>query len=64
MQRLYTKNIFNGSKIPVIPPLLIDDTFASDFKEKANRFNKFFSRHCLPLNKGSECPGQTIFVTN
>ena len=64
MQRLYTKNIFNGSKMPVIPPLLTNDTLASDFQEKANRFNKFFSRHCLPLIKGSECLSQTIFVTN
>ena len=46
------------------PPLLIDGKLVSDFKEKANRFNEFFSRQCTPLNNGSECPSQLIFVTN
>ena len=34
------------------------------FKEKANRFNKFFSCQSTPLNNGSECPSQPIFITN
>ena len=38
------KTIFNGRKIPVISPLLIDGKLVSDFKERANRFNAFFSR--------------------
>ena len=46
------------------PPLLIDGKLVSDFKEKANRFNEFFSRQCTPLNNGRECPSQPIFVTN
>ena len=33
------KTILNGRKIPVIPPLLTDGRLASDFEEKANRFN-------------------------
>ena len=33
------KTFFGGSKIQVISPLLIDNKLASDFKEKANRFN-------------------------
>ena len=48
------KTIFNGRKIHVIPPLLIDGKLVSDFKEKAYRFNEFFSRQCTPLNNGSE----------
>ena len=46
------------------PPLLIDGKLVSDFKEKANRFNEFFSRQCTPLNNGSEFPSQHIFVTS
>ena len=58
------KTIFNGRKIPVIPPLLIDGKLVSDFKEKANRFNEFFSCQCTPLNNGSECPSQLILYIN
>ena len=36
------KTIFNGKKIPFMPPLLIDGMLVSDFKEKTNRFNEFF----------------------
>ena len=39
------KTTFNGRKIPVILPLLTDGRLVSDFQEKANRFNEFFSRH-------------------
>ena len=58
------KTFFNGRKIPVIPPLLINGKLVSNFKGKANRVNKFFSRQCTPFNNGSECPSQLIFVTN
>ena len=50
------KTFFNGRKIPIIPPLLIDGKIVSDFKEKANKFNEFFSRQCTPLNNGSINP--------
>ena len=40
------KTILNGRKIPVISPLLTDGRLPSDFEEKANRFNEFFSRRC------------------
>ena len=33
------KTVFNDRKILVIPPLLTDGRLASDFEEKANRFN-------------------------
>ena len=52
------KTIFNGRKIPIIPPLLIDGKLVSDFKEKGNRFNEFFNRQCTPPNNGRECPSQ------
>ena len=58
------KTFFNGRKIPIIPPLLIEGKLVSDFKEKANMFNEFFSRQCTPLNNGSKCPSQHYFITN
>ena len=56
--------IFNGRKIPVITPILIDGKLVSDFKEKTNRFNEFFICQCAPLDNGSECPSQLILYTN
>ena len=47
-----------------MPPPLIDGKLVSDFKEKANRFNEFFSGQCTPLDNASKCPSQPIFVTN
>ena len=43
------KTFFNDKKIPVIPPLLVDGNLISDFKEKANRFNEFFSHQYTPV---------------
>ena len=58
------KTFFNGRKIPIIPPLVIGGKLVSDFKEKANMFNEFFSPQCTPINKGSKCPSQHYFITN
>ena len=44
------KIFFDGRKIPVLLPLLIGGKLVSDFKEKLNTFNEFFSRQCAPLN--------------
>ena len=46
---------------PGIAPLLINDQLATDFKEKANKFNEFFSFKCTPIDNGSITP---IFFTN
>ena len=36
------KTFVNGRKIPIIPPLLINNNVISNFREKANIFNNFF----------------------
>ena len=39
-----------SKKIPIIPPLFYENRFVTDFKEKAQLFNIFFSKQCsLPL---------------
>ena len=38
-----------NKKIPLIPLLLVNDKFVSDFCEKANIFNFFFASICTPL---------------
>ena len=57
------KTFYNDKKIPIIPPLLIDDTFVTDIQMKANIFNKFFADQCTPLKNGSVLPKNKIFLT-
>ena len=50
------KTFYNNKKIPIIPPLLIDDKFVTDIQTKPNIFNKFFADQCTPLKNGSVLP--------
>ena len=38
------KTFYNGKKVPIVPPLFINNRFVTDFQEKANAFNSFFAR--------------------
>ena len=44
------KTLYNGKKIPLIPPILISNKLVSNFKEKANHFNAFFASQCTPVS--------------
>ena len=46
----------NKCKAPKIPPLIINNRFLIDAKEKANEYIKYFSRQCTPLNNNSSLP--------
>ena len=50
------KTFYNGKKIPLIPPLLINDKLESNFGKNANHFNEFFASKCTLLNNGSTLP--------
>ena len=55
------KTFLNGSKIPLIPPLLVNKEFVTDFLDKANLFNDFFRKQCRPITNDSSLPNnQTI----
>ena len=41
---------------PCIPPLLHQDKFVTDFKEKVNIFNNFFADQCSIVSNNSELP--------
>ena len=57
------KMFYNDKKIPIIPPLLIDNKFVTDIQSKANIFNNFFADQCTPLRNGSVLPRTQIFLT-
>ena len=50
------KRFYNGKKVPIIPPLLINIKLESDFKTKANYFISFFASKCTPLIKNITLP--------
>ena len=51
-------------KVPIIPPLLINNEIISDFEAKANHFNNFFASQCTPLNNNSKIPENQTYKTN
>ena len=57
------KTFYNGKKIPLIPPLLIDKKFVTDIRRKANIFNKFFTEQCIPFKSGSVLPSSQEVLT-
>ena len=57
------KRFFNGKKVPIIPPLLINNKLESDFKIKANYFNSFFASKYTPLINNSTIPNSLKYVS-
>ena len=57
------KTFSNGSKIPLIPPLLVNNEFVTDFLEKANLFNDFFREQCRPITNDSSLPNKPTIET-
>ena len=54
----------NGRKVPVIPPSLINIEFISNFKTKANYFNRFFIQQCKAISTDSSIPSSVNLATN
>ena len=57
------KTFYNEKKIPLIPPLLVDNNFVTDIQTKANIFNKFFAQQCTSLENSSVLPVNQKFLT-
>ena len=58
------KFFLNNRKIPVIPPLFYENKFITDFKEKAELFNSFFTKQCSLIKNKSKLPLQLYFLTD
>ena len=57
------KRFYNGKKMPIIPPLLINNKMESEFKTKANYFNSFFTSKCTPFINNSTLPNSVQYVS-
>ena len=58
------KTFANCRKVPVIPPLLINNEFISNFKTKANFSNRFFNQQCTAISTDSSIPSSVNLTTN
>ena len=58
-QKYYWKiinRVMNKCRTPKIPPILVNNMFSINCKEKANHFNDFFSKQCTPIINSSVLP--------
>ena len=55
--------VLDKVKIPLIPPLLVNNSFITDFKEKASIFNLYFVNQCNIIDNGSTIP-EVRYKTN
>ena len=58
------KSLYSGKKIPLIPPILVNNNLILTFKEKATYFNGFFASQCIPIVNDSTLPNTTNSVSN
>ena len=58
------RSFCNGRKIPLIPPTLKGNKYVSDFKEKTNYFNEFFSLQCSPVVNSSVLPSKSYLTAS
>ena len=58
------ETFYNGKKVSIIPPLLINDKLISDFEIKSNLFKKFFASQCTPLDNSSKITESETYITN
>ena len=57
------KAFCNNKKIPLILPIFIGNEVESDFKLKANPFNKYFASKCTPINNERSLPSSFEFYS-
>ena len=57
------KTLVKGTKIPLIPALLADNRLVTNFLEKTNLFNIFFSQQRIIIVNNSSVPTNLTFQT-
>ena len=58
------RSFYNDRKVPLIPPILKGNKYISDFKEKSNYFNEFFSLQCSPIVTSSVLPDKSYLTAS
>ena len=52
----FLKIVYSAKKIPLLPPLVINDQFITNFREKAIFFTLCFAKKCTPIENDSSIP--------
>ena len=58
------KTLLNGKKVPCVPPIYDNNRYVTDFKEKCQLFNSYFSEQCSLLKNISTLPNTCSKHTN
>ena len=58
------KSFYKGTKVPLIPPLLVNNKILLDFSEKADLFNSIFAIQSTPVSNNSTLPSRKSFNIN
>ena len=56
--------MFLNKKTLIIPPLFYENRFATDFEQKAELFNSFFTKQCTITNNDSSLPSELLLKTD
>ena len=54
---------YNGKKVPIVPPVLINNKLQSEFKIKAKCCDCFFASKCTPLVNSIIVPNSPHYVS-
>ena len=57
------KSFVNNKKIPLIPPILVNDQLVTQFLEKANLYNEFVTQQCNTIESDKTLPNDLAFET-
>ena len=57
------KIFLKNKKIPIISPLFCENCFITNFKEKVQLFNIFFSKQCSLVSNNSSLPADFNYIT-
>ena len=57
------KSFVNSKQIPLLPPILVKDQLVTNFLEKANLYNEYFTQQCNTIENDSTLPNNLVFET-
>ena len=58
------KSFLNNKKMSIIPPILHNNAFATDFKKKVELSNSYFANQCTWINSNSTLPVNAQYLTD
>ena len=57
------KSSVNGKNVRPVPLILVKDQLVTNFFEKANLFNEFFTQQCNTIENDNTLPNDLVFET-